>query len=72
MHIYYALWKFTLNKFNEPLQYDYSFPVRFPNVVFKAKDLFEAKEKIKAINSKIEKMDRFDNRYTKILKQTLS
>ena len=72
MHIYYALWKFTVNRFNEPLLYDYSFSVRFPNVIFRAKDFNDAKEKIRIINSKIEKIDRFDDKYSKILKQTLS
>lgn len=72
MNVYYALWKFKGNRFDEPVLYDYTFPVRFPNVVFRAKDLKEAKEKIEAINSKIEKMDRFDSNYSRILKQTLS
>jgi hypothetical protein len=72
MHIYYTLWKLTENRFNEPVLYDYSFPVRFPNVVFRAKDLNGAREKIKAINNKIEKIDRFDSNYSRILKQTLT
>ena len=72
MNVYYALWKFNRNRFDEPVFYDYTFPIRFPNVVFKAKNLKEAKEKIKAMNNKIENMDRFDTNYSRILKQTLS
>ncbi len=72
MKVYYALWKFNKNRFDEPIFYDYTFPVRFPNVVFRAKNLKDAIEKIEAINNKIEKIDRFDSNYSKILKQALS
>jgi len=72
MRVYYALWKFERNRFDEPMLYDYTFQVRFPNVVFRAKDLKEAKEKIEATNRKIENMDRFDSSYPKLLRQNLS
>lgn len=71
MKIYYSLWKFTENSFSEPIFYDYSFPVRFPNVVFPAKNLKEAKEKIEAINSKIVTIDRFDSSFPKIVRRIL-
>ena len=71
MKIYYSLWKFTENSFSNPIFYDYSFPVRFPNVVFPAKSLKEATEKIHAVNSKIEKIDRFDSTFPKIVRRIL-
>ena len=71
MHFYYALWKFNKNRFDEPILYDYTFPVRFPNVVFRAKDLREAKDKIDAINREV-KIDRFNPSYSRILRKVLA
>ena len=68
MNIYYSSWKGNEKKFDEPIVYDYSFTVRFPNVVLMAKDIREAKEKIETINSRIEKMDRFELNQSKIFK----
>jgi len=66
MKVYYALWKGKENRFGEPLLYDYTFMVRFPNIVFVATDLKEAKKKIETINKKISKMDIFDLNRSKI------
>ncbi len=66
MGTYYSLWRSARNKFGEPVFYDYSFPVRFPNVVFSAKSLKDAKAKIEAINSRIGTIDRFDSRFPRI------
>ncbi|MDQ1281528.1 MAG: hypothetical protein QG670_2793 [Thermoproteota archaeon] len=71
MKIYYSLWKFTENRFSEPIFYDYSFPVRFPNVVFPSKSLKDAKEKIQKVNRKIETIDRFDSSFPKIVRRIL-
>ena len=72
MPVYYSLWKFQGNKFDEPILYDYTFPVRFPNVVFRAKNLKQAKKKIDKINSKLKNMDRFDSKSSTILRSALS
>ncbi|MDQ1279577.1 MAG: hypothetical protein QG670_839 [Thermoproteota archaeon] len=71
MKMYYSLWSFTENRFSEPIFYDYSFPVNFPNVVFSAKSFMDAKKKIRAVNSKIGRMDRFDSLFPKIMKRIL-
>ncbi len=66
MGTYYSLWKSARNKFGEPVFYDYSFPVGFPNIVFSAKSPQDAKAKIKAINNRIGTIDRFDPRFPKM------
>ena len=57
---YYAIWKGDEHRFDEPIPFDYTFPIEFPNIVLKAKNLQEAKAKIEAINKKAKGIDRFD------------
>ncbi len=66
MKIYYSLWNSNGNRFDEPSFYDYTFPVRFPNIVFMAADNKEAKKKIEIINSRLGKADIFDLSRSKI------
>jgi len=72
MKIYYSLWRFSENRFSEPIFYDYSLSIRFPNIVFRAKDLTEAIKKVESINKKIEMMDRFDSSFSRTIKQIVS
>lgn len=72
LRVYYSLWKGNEKRFGEPTLYDYTFPVRFPNIVFGATDLKEAKKKIEVINSKIGTMDRFDLNRSKIQRLAIS
>jgi len=65
--VFYAQWKESEHRFNEPLPYDFSFKVEFPNIVLRAKSLQEASSKIKMINHKIVKSDRFSLSQSKIL-----
>ena len=57
---YYAIWNGKEHVFGEPVFYDFTFPVSFPNIILKAKSLEEAKAKIEAINNKAKGIDRFD------------
>ena len=57
MKVYYALWKGSEQRFDEPILYDFSFDVRFPNIVFKARNLTDAKVKIREINNKSKGVD---------------
>ena len=66
LNLYYSLWK--IDRFDKPTLYDYTFTVRFPNVVFRAKNLQEANKKIEEINRKIKEKDIFDLNQSKILK----
>ena len=68
MKIYYSLWRFRENQFSEPAFYDYSLPIRFPNIVFRAKDLKEAARKVESINKKIEMTDGFDSNFSRAIK----
>ena len=72
LKVYYSLWKSIENRFGEPLLYDYTFEVRFPNIVFIASNFDEAKRKIKALNSKMSKMDRYDLSRLKIQRLAVS
>lgn len=67
MKVYYALWKGSENRFDEPVIYDFSFNIRFPNIVFKAIDLTDAKARIEKINNKIKGIDRFDFKVESIM-----
>jgi len=60
MKVYYALWKGKEHRFDEPVPYDFTFRIRFPNLVLKARDFKEAKAKIEKINNNIKGIDRFD------------
>ena len=57
---YYAIWKGNEHRLDEPVPFDYTFPIEFPNIVLKAKNLQEAKAKIEVINRKAKGIDRFD------------
>ena len=50
MMIYYAVWKGKEHRFDEPIPYDYTFPIKFPNIVIRAKNLEGAKANIEIIN----------------------
>lgn len=54
------MWNAREKTFSDPMFYDYTFPVRFPNVVFMVNNLEEAKKKIGKINRKISRMERFE------------
>ena len=60
MKTYYAIWDGKEHRFDEPVLYDFTLPVRFPNLVLRARDLKEAKAKIETINCKAKGIDRFD------------
>jgi len=57
---YYTVWNTKEHRFGDPVPYDFSFPIKFPNIVLRAKNLEEAKAKIEEINRKAEGIDRFD------------
>lgn len=48
------------HRFREPIIYDHTFSVKFPNIIIIAKNIDEAKTKIELINNKIKGRDRFD------------
>jgi len=60
MRTYYAIWKENEHRFGEPIPYDYTFPVKFPNIVLRAKSPEEAEAKIERINNKAKGIGRFD------------
>jgi hypothetical protein len=60
MNIYYAIWKENKHRFGEPIPYDYTFPIEFPNLVLRTKNLEEAKAKIEIINNKAKGIEPFD------------
>ena len=60
MKIYCAFWNEGEHIFKEPVTYDFTYPVGFPNIIINAKDMQEAKEKIELINNKAKGKDRFD------------
>lgn len=57
---YYAIWKGKEHRFGEPVPYDFTLPIEFPNIILRARDFKEAKAKIETINSKAKGIDRFD------------
>jgi hypothetical protein len=60
MSFYYALWNANEQRFKKPVPYDHSFPVSFPNIILRAKNLEEANAKINIINNRAKGIDRFD------------
>ena len=68
MRLYYSVWNGNERRFYDPIVYDHTFPVKFPNIVLTARDLKEANEKIKTINSRMNRKDRFDLNLSKIRK----
>ena len=60
MKTYYAIWNGNEHRFNKSVTFNYTFPIEFPNIVLRAKNLEEAKAKIERINSKAKGIDRFD------------
>ena len=65
---YYAIWKEKEHRFSEPVPYDFTLPVVYPNIVLRARDLKEAKAKIETINSKAKGIDRFDFKSKRVLR----
>ena len=57
---YFTTWKGKEHRFSEPIPYDFTLPIEFPNITLRAKDLREAKAKVETINSKAIGTDRFD------------
>jgi hypothetical protein len=57
---YYAIWNDNEHRFNKPVPYDYTFLIRFPNMILRAKSPEKAKAKIEIINNKAKGIDRFD------------
>ncbi len=72
LKLYYSLWDANEKQFSEPIFYDYTFSVRFPNVVLMTSNFEEAKNKIRKINSKISRIDRFELSLSKIQRLVLS
>lgn len=70
MKTYYAMWKDIEHRFGEPRPYDFTFSIRFPNIVLEARNLEEAKTRIMTINSKTKGLDRFDFKKNGILRKT--
>ena len=70
MKTYYAMWKSIELRFGEPRPYDFTFSMRFPNIVLEARNLEEAKKKIEAINTKAKGLDRFDFEKKGIMRKT--
>ena len=60
MRYYCTFWDEIEHRFREPIAYDYTFSVKFPNIIINAANLEEAKERIELINDKTKGMDRFD------------
>ena len=60
MMVFYAYWDEREHRFREPIIYDYTFSVKFPNIIINAKNIGEAKTKIELINNKVNGIDRFD------------
>ena len=52
MKTYYAIWNGNEHRFNKSVTFNYTFPIEFPNIVLRTKNLEEAKAKIERINSK--------------------
>ena len=67
MRIYYAIWKENEHRFGEPIPYDYTFPIGFPNIVLREKSPEEAKAEIEVINNKAKGIDRFDFKRKRVL-----
>ena len=72
MKIFYALWNDRDHRFGKPLSYDYTFTVRFPNIVFVANNIEEAKKRIKTLNTKLSKMERFNLSSSRIQRLAIS
>jgi len=64
---YYALWDGKEHRFDEPVPYDFTLPIGFPNLVLRARDPKEAKAKIEKINKKAKGIDRFDFKRKRVL-----
>lgn len=56
----YTIWNDREHRFSDPVPYDFTFPIQFPNLMLRARDLKEAKAKIETINRKAEGIDRFE------------
>ena len=60
MKVYCAFWNEGEHRFKEPIIYDHTFSVKFPNIIVNAKNIDEANTKIELINNKAKGIDRFD------------
>lgn len=67
MRIYYAMWNVKEHRFDEPMPYDYTFLIEFPNIVLRAENLEEAKANMEIINNKAKGIDRFDFKRKRVL-----